>query len=73
MDEKLYDYLLKLPRANLVHTMIEALDLMQQHNGRTRSFCILTAIGAKHKTHAGGNWILPTITDAKKNTEQCPL
>jgi len=47
VHDKLYNFLLKLPRKNLVHLMSESLDLMQQYNGRTKTFCIAQSLGCK--------------------------
>ncbi len=69
MTDNLYAFLLKLPKENLIHTMWEALDLMQQYNGRSRVFCIATALGAKENPEKEGNWKIPKLKEAKENTD----
>ena len=71
MHDKLYDFLLKLPRKNLVHLMSESLDLMQQYNGRTKTYCISEALGCK--LTIDGWWSAISLKKAKENTENCPL
>ena len=39
-------HLLKLPKQNLVNLMLSALDEMQVYNGRSKTECIATALGA---------------------------
>jgi len=45
MTDALYEKLTKLPRKNLIALMWEALDYMQEWNGRTRTHCICKALG----------------------------
>ena len=71
MHDKLYNFLLKLPKKNLVHLMSESLDLMQQYNGRTKTNCIAEALGCESNSDAW--WTLPSLKKAKENTGDCPL
>lgn len=45
MPEDLYCYLQRFSKEQLIEIMSEALDYMQQYNGRTIKFCILSAMG----------------------------
>ena len=68
LNEKLYDFLLKLPRKNLIHIMDDALDIMQQYNGRSNFYCICRAMGWKERND--GYAFLPTpLSMVKKYTE----
>ena len=71
MHDKLYNFLLKLPKKNLVHLMSESLGLMQQYNGRTKTYCIAEALGCKQ--NSDGSWTMITLKKAKENTDDCPL
>jgi len=71
MNDNLYELLLKLPKRNLVNIMWEALDEMQAFNGRTRTFCIMSAIGAKNTEE--GKYKIPSINEIKKHTENMGL
>lgn len=73
MDERLYELLLKLPRRNLVHIMWEALDLMQQYNGRSKMYCIAMAIGAKEDSKQDGKYSIPSAQKIKENSESMGL
>ena len=56
-----------LPRAVLIEVMYEALDLMQQWNGRSRFWCVFTALEAKEVKE--GTFRVPT---RKSVMEQFP-
>jgi hypothetical protein len=71
MDDKLYEILLKIPRKNLIHIMVEALDLMEQFNGRTKTYCICEAMGLEEKEDGG--WKLRSIKKVKDYTEEVPF
>ena len=71
MDDRLYNFLLKLPRANLVHLMWLTLDEMQHYNGQSRTSAIAKALYAKPEGEHG--WKLPTIKKAKEITENLGL
>lgn len=47
MPDRLYQWLLKQTPERHIEILGEALDLMQQYNGRTRLYCVLTAAGFK--------------------------
>jgi hypothetical protein len=63
MDKELEDFLRRLPRANITNIMHEALDYMQQYNGRNISECVLYALGGTEDEQ--GNYIFPTLTEAR--------
>ena len=44
MPDWLYEYLMKLPKEQVIEIMADALDLMQAYNGRTIAYCIVTSI-----------------------------
>ena len=72
MDDKLYTYLMQLPKKNLINLMWAALDEMQYYNGYTREFCICSALGLEEITDENGEitgWKPSSIYQAKKNTE----
>jgi len=71
ISDKLYDYLLHLPRRNLVNLMLHALDEMQAYNGRSFTFCIMEGMGAEKKDE--GVWIYPSLKEAKENLDNPPL
>ncbi len=64
--DKLHKLMMKLPRANLINLTYNALDLMQQFNGRTHYYCILRAIGAIETGE--DKWRLPSLKIAKEHT-----
>lgn len=70
MDDKLYDILMKLPKANIINLMEGSLDYMQGYNGRSRQTCILEALGADEYENEEGkiSWKLPTQKEMKKYT-----
>ena len=43
--EELYESFAELSNREKWQLMIDALDLMEQHNGRSKKFCIATAYG----------------------------
>lgn len=67
MQDILYDRIMKLPRANVVNLMWDALDYMQQWNGRSRGTCIAMAMGGKEVKE--GCWELPTHKTLREYTE----
>lgn len=71
MHDKLYDLLSKMPRHNLIVLLGESLDYMQHYNGRTKSECIISALGGQMREIEGGGiqFRLPSLKEAKKNTE----
>jgi len=44
LPDNLYDYLLKLPKEEIIQIMADAIDLMQAYNGRTMTYCIMSSI-----------------------------
>jgi len=69
LNEKLFNFLMKLPKRNLINLMSYSLDLMQHYNGRTKTYCIATALGCKQvDEHI---YSLPTLKEAKERTEDC--
>ena len=71
VSDKLYEYILKLPKKNLLNLMLSAIDEMQSYNGRSVTGCIALAMDAKEKDE--GKWTLPSLKELKKDTENCPL
>lgn len=69
MSDGLYELLMKLPRANLIALLWEALDEMQGYNGNSKLHCIMTALGAKEIEE--GRWERPSVAEAKKATKSC--
>lgn len=67
MEDKLFDALLKLPKENIINLMMIALDGMQQYNGKSRTTCVLLAMGATQTDD--GKWKIPAISVVKQNTE----
>ncbi len=65
IPEWLYEYLLQLPALQLVEIMADALDLMNQYNGRTHTFCIVSSIedALVTETDNGYEYQLPKIVD----------
>lgn len=47
ISDNLYEDILKLPKKNILHLMLESLDYMQQYNGRTITDCIMLSIDGK--------------------------
>jgi len=70
-NDKLYNYLLKLPHENLVNLLLVALDEMQVCNSRSVTQCIAIAVGATEVED--GKWVFPEIEEVIKRTEHCPL
>ena len=70
MTEKLNEMVIRLPKQNLANLMWSALDAMQLYNGRSKEFCILTAMGAIAEEKGDGTfiWNVPSIEEIKKNT-----
>jgi len=76
MSDKLYEYLMKLPRKNLIALLYEALDSMQAYNGRSRTQCICMALGFKEeKVKNDGNlrWRYIPLAEVKRNTDSMGL
>ncbi len=73
MDEKLYALLLKLPRETMIHLIWEALSLMQQYNGRSITYCIVMAMGAKEDPKKEGTYSIPSIKEIKENCKSLLL
>jgi len=71
MSDALYELLMKLPRKNLIGCMAQAIDEMEQWNGRSRTHCICTALGCKENMKEDGSstWTVPSLKDIKKNTD----
>ena len=68
MDDKLYDLLMKLPKKNLINVVWSALDSMQSYNGRSRTFCVMDSLGVQPNNDMENTWKMPTVKEAKKNT-----
>lgn len=64
LSQTLTELLIRLPRPILLEVMVDALDLMQQHNGRSHAFCVLTAIGAVETEE--DRWRVPKLSQIKK-------
>lgn len=69
MDNKLFETVMKLPKEHIVNLMWNALDEMQYYNGRTKTTCILLAMGAKEADSDGHKWRIPSLKELKENTE----
>lgn len=67
MNEQLYERLMQLPPENLISLMMMALDEMQAYNGRSRTHCIMTAIGAENVDE--NTWRVPPVEKIKENTK----
>lgn len=63
LPEWLYGYLMKLDKETLLDIMEEALDAMQAYNGRSPTYCIVSAIpNAKiEETDRGYRYQLPKL------------
>lgn len=74
MDEKLYDFLLSLPKANIINAMWGALGHMSYYS-RSRSECIVLALGGTVDEQPSGRmrFTLPDADFARKLTAHCPL
>ena len=70
MDDRLYDFLTKLPKKNLINLMLMALDEMQAWNGRTITQAICKVFGTCNDE---GKCFMPKLTDAKKKTDEISL
>lgn len=71
MTESLCNFLMKLPRANLINLMLESLDNMQHYNGQSRMRVILEVLGAKEIEE--GRWERPSLVKAKEATSSTIL
>ena len=73
MDDRLYNLILKLPKANIIHLMYKALDEMQCFNGRSCQTRTLEAMGAE-EVQIGScvKHRLPTLAELRRNTETMP-
>ncbi len=47
ISDNLYEHLMTLEKDVLIDIMAEALDFMQGYNGRTKTYCIMEAMGAE--------------------------
>ena len=61
----LEDYLLQQTKEDLIEIYREAMDLMQQYNGRSYTWCVVTACGGMTDEQEDGTYIytLPTTSD----------
>lgn len=66
MSEKVFKLLEKFTKNELIDLMYSALDEMQSYNGRTKLFCIMTALGAKLDEEKN-MYTLPTMEQMKEN------
>lgn len=57
VSEKLYAWLLNQPKEKLLDGLLEAIDVMQQYNGRSMTYCIATAFNFKEIEE--GRWQYP--------------
>lgn len=76
MDDRLYDLMLKLPKKNIIHLMLGAMDSMQGYNGQSMNTCIIEAMGAEGRQDEETgklSWKLPKVSVLRKRTEQQPL
>ena len=72
MNDRLYDILIKLPKRNLINLLWSALDEMQSCNIRSRTQCIMEALGAKCLDEdTQSKWELPNKAEMKRNTDVC--
>jgi len=63
MPEWLYAYLMKLSQEQMLEVMSGALDMMQQYNGRSHVFCIVSSVDGSEviETDKGYTYRLPVI------------
>lgn len=75
MDNRLYEFLLKLPKRNLINLMWSSLDEMETYNGRSKTYCIALSLGCEpDDPDDPRKYSLPPLSEAKKNTdEMCPF
>lgn len=75
MNDTLYETLMKLPRANLISVMWDALDEMHTYNGRTRHYCILKSMGLEETENDKGRAVFKqtSLYAIKKHTNNNPL
>jgi hypothetical protein len=67
LNEKLNDYIEKLPKRAVINLMLTALDEMQGYNGQSQTSAICHALGAEEiHTEKGTRWKLPAIGATKK-------
>ena len=57
MNEKLYQFLLKLPKETLLQKMIEALDIMQGYNGQSVTQAVASACNLEMKENSEGRTV----------------
>jgi len=62
-----YEILLKLPKKNIINVLYEALEEMQQYNGRTVTHCIMTAMGVEE--YEDGKW-RGNLKKVRKHTKE---
>lgn len=69
MDDKIYDILMKLNREQLVAVMWNALDQMNQYNGRSKTYCIAVALGLEPEEDENGEYTItiPSLAEIKRN------
>lgn len=62
MPDRLYQWLLKQTPERHIEILGEALDLMQQYNGRSRKWCVMTAAGFTERENVDTgktSWVFP--------------
>lgn len=68
MTDKLFIYLMKLKKEDLLHVMWASLDIMEGYNGQTKTQAIMSAIGAETVEKDGEpQWKMPSIKEASGN------
>lgn len=77
MPDRLYETLTKLPKKNLINLMWTALDEMQAYNGRSRTTCLMLAMGnaveSKESESGGTKYRIKSLAELKRETETMGL
>lgn len=57
MSDKFYEFVEEKSKSDIIEGMVEAIELMQQYNGRTVRYCLYTAFGLTEVED--GRWQYP--------------
>lgn len=69
ISDHLYNTLLRLPKQELLETLLDALEHMQSYNGRSLTACIMESAGAT-ESEGGCRWEFPERWRNAINAEQ---
>lgn len=64
LPDWLYEYLMMLPKDEVIEIMANALDRMQEYNGRTITYCVVSSISGttcEETDDAGYRYSLPEV------------